>query len=69
MNDRHVLPSELDGGLYTLKIASLLTLIPIISILLLLSGSLISEKEIVFLTQKQIPPPFFPFLRSFLITW
>ena len=68
MNDRHVLSSELDGGLYTLKIATLITLIPIISILLQHSGSLISEKEIVFLMQKQIPPPFFPLLRSFLIT-
>ena len=64
-----VLSSELDGGLYTSTIATLRTLIPIISILLLHCGSLISEKEIVFLTQKQIPPPFFPLLRSLLITW
>ena len=69
MNDRHVLSIEFDGGLYTLKIATLLTLIPIISKLLLHSDSLISEKETAFLTQKQIPPPFFPLLRSFLITW
>ena len=53
MNDRHVLSSELDGGLYTLKIATLLTLIPIIFILLLHSGSLISEKEIVFLRKSK----------------
>ena len=65
MNDRHVLSIELDGGLYTLKIATLLTLIPIISILLLHSGSLFSEKEIVFLTQTQIPPPFFSITSIF----
>ena len=68
MNDRHVLSIELDGRLYTLKIAMLPTLIPIISCLLLHSGSLISEKEIVFLTHMQIAPSFFPLLRSLLIT-
>ena len=39
MNDRHVLSIELDGGLNTLKIATLLTLIPIIFGLLLHSGT------------------------------
>ena len=67
MNDRYVLSTELDGGLYTLKIAKLLTLIPIISRLLLHSGSLITEKKIAFLMQKQIPPLFFLLLRSYLI--
>ena len=67
MNDRHVLSIELDGGLNTLKIATLLTLIPIIFGLLLHSGSLISKKEIVFLTQKQIPLPFYPLLSYHLV--
>ena len=68
MNERHFLSIELTEGLYTSKIAMLLTLIPIMSMFLLHTGSLISKKDIGFLTQKQIPvpPPFFHYFNLFL---